>query len=83
MMSFSQLMPGDVLPCNSEGITETWKVVDIKADDTSVELSLKLIQNKVVEEEKERVDPVEYRRQQLFEPHSRIITEVPMEWLND
>jgi len=75
---FNQLSQGDVLPIDIGGEIEKWIVEKIKTTETGVDLTLTLqvMDNKTVH-------PVEYRRKQLFEPHSAIKTEIPTSWITE
>lgn len=81
-MSFSTLMPGDVLPCvSSDGQNEKWEVVSVNRGDTDlVNIRLRLVPE---DYRPQRIDPAELRRKQLFEPHKKIKLEIPEAWLND
>jgi hypothetical protein len=77
-MSFSQLMPGDILPITlGGGETEVWEVREIRTNLNVVDLKLFL------QVETRTEHPAEKRRRELESPHSKIRTTIPESWIDE
>ena len=77
-MSFSQLMPGDVLPITlGGGETEVWEVKEVRVSLDTVDLKL------LLQKEESTEHPAEERRRELESPHSKIRTTIPESWLDE